>query len=71
MIISIFGIPMAGLILVLSFMVIDLRTLNSRQEAINEKLDAIPDMLAEEFRVMRGEMADQTSAIIKSTAVAR
>lgn len=71
MIINIFGIPMAGLILVLSFMVIDLRTLNSRQEAINEKLDAIHDMLAEEFRVMRGEMADQTSAIIKSTAVAR
>jgi hypothetical protein len=38
---------------------------------VNEKLDSIPQRLAEEFRAMRAEMSAQTAAIASAVTAAK
>src|ERR1700681_3400484 len=64
MTIAVVSILLAALVFVLGFFATQLSALNS-------KVDAIPQRLSEEFRAMRLEMAAQTTAIATAITAAR
>ncbi|HEX4615299.1 MAG TPA: hypothetical protein VH230_05225 [Stellaceae bacterium] len=59
MTITVIGVFLAALVFVLGFFA-------TQMSSINNKLDAIPVRLSEEFRALRAEMSAQTSAIANS-----
>jgi len=59
MTITVIGVFLAALVFVLGFFATQI-------SSINNKLDAIPVRLSEEFRALRAEMSGQTSAIANS-----
>jgi hypothetical protein len=59
MTITVIGVFLAALVFVLGFFATQI-------SSINNKLDAIPVRLSEEFRALRAEMSAQTSAIANS-----
>jgi hypothetical protein len=64
MTITVVSVLLAALVFVLGFFAAQLSSLNT-------KIDAIPQRLSEEFRAMRSEMAAQTTAIATAITAAR